>query len=557
MSRITRPIRSIVELNIGFGSDLYYRLESFLRLHDPEVTVPFWASVLDNEMEDPTESVIFSGAFFGPGVGLPTSGPFRGWQQINPATVFNRNVGGGQLYTYEGIDAILRRRRNSELLFPTAEADSNFEEQHGGPHIFVGGTMNDLNAAARDPIFFSHHSFVDQIWERFRYNQRAAGIPTETDYPWVPNDPRYNPAQSPTNITGFFPDGQLNLDYIQITGYSDAFFQLVQYEQVPTCPLCGGSQYLRCNPTTNRCMSRSIAEMRTANVDIDTLPGLEQAAPGRKKRLIAYKENNVCHRKPFINDFSVNRLQLSTAIGARQTHAMEYAYVPVKIVTKRPSNYKHFSKYSLYEKPMNGLGFKQELVNIGTNKPYRSCDKSLDSPGKIKIVAYGINHGAYSEEYVITDNRLAISESSGVIAVKLPTGLHPSEVMVAAFDSCGRVCRPYCKSGANMAHNSYFTGGVRISVTSPLIYGTSYGEALLNVWDIQTENMCPTMDYNKVPLTFFCEYTDNWIWGGSSRTGSGSGSSKGGKIYVRALRTGRGRAGRMGVSNPRKTLYTP
>jgi tyrosinase len=36
---------------------------------------------------------------------------------------------------------------------------------HGGVHVGVGGWMSDFNTAARDPVFWLHHSNIDRLWE--------------------------------------------------------------------------------------------------------------------------------------------------------------------------------------------------------------------------------------------------------------------------------------------------------------------------------------------------------------------------------------------------------
>ncbi|KAH3884927.1 hypothetical protein DPMN_008913 [Dreissena polymorpha] len=487
-------------------------LETFLRQQDPQVTIPYWASHLDGEMTTPTSSVLFSDAFFGPGFGLPITGPFRTWPQINPNTVFTRNLAAGtQLFTVAGINAILRRRRNRDILVPTAPADSNFELQHGGAHVFIGGTMNNLNAAARDPIFFSHHAFVDQIWERFRLNQRAAGIPTATDYPWDPNDPRIRASHNPNLTAGFTTVGSPFNSFRQIDGFSDDFFQLVQYEQVPSCATgCAGSRYLRCNTATNRCVSRSTAEVRAAGINVDTQPGLIPA--GRKKRQAVQRNYEVCDRNWFLHDVNVNSMSLASPDDLRNTYTNSWSYIPVKIITKRPTDYIDFQKFSAYGSHVNGVNKQPELTQFGTQKSYEYCRDHMDAPGKIRIVAYGLNHDAYSEEYVISDNRLAVSESIGVIAVKTPT-LASSDVMVAAFDICGRVCRPYCKSEPDTTHNHVFAGAFKVSTESPSMYSASYSDALLSIWETPTDGACPSVNNNLVPLIFFCEYTDHWIWG--------------------------------------------
>ena len=251
--------------------------------------------------------------------------------------------------------------------------------------------------------------------------------------------------------------------------------------------------------------------MRAAGINVDTLQGLIPA--GRKKRQAVQRNYEVCDRKWFLHDVNVNSMSPASPGDIRNAYTNSWSYIPVKVVTKRPTNYIDFPKFSAYGSHSNGDNMKPELTKVGTQKSYEYCEDHMDAPGKIRIVAYGLNHDAFSEEYVISDNRLAVSESIGVIAIRTPTPAGSSDVMVAAFDSCGRVCRPYCKTEPDTKHNNFFYGALRVSTESPSMYSASYSDALLSVWEIPSDGACPSVNNNLVPLTFFCEYTDHWIWG--------------------------------------------
>ena len=45
---------------------------------------------------------------------------------------------------------------------------SDFETDHGNPHMWIGGHMAALPCAPVDPIFWSHHSFVDKLGEQLQ-----------------------------------------------------------------------------------------------------------------------------------------------------------------------------------------------------------------------------------------------------------------------------------------------------------------------------------------------------------------------------------------------------
>lgn len=68
---------------------------SFCRLETAcGVPIPYWESGLDHDMEDPTESILWSDDFFGNGDGVVTTGPFRNMRTILGGPII-RNYGTG------------------------------------------------------------------------------------------------------------------------------------------------------------------------------------------------------------------------------------------------------------------------------------------------------------------------------------------------------------------------------------------------------------------------------------------------------------------------------
>nr|ALG64484.1 tyrosinase [Meretrix meretrix] len=482
--------------------------EYFLRLQDPTVTVPFWASVLDDAMPDSAQTVLFTPGFFGNPDGVIRTGPFGNWPQINPQTSFSRNVRGGELFTYAGVERVLRRRRNADILIPTAQADSNFELQHGAGHVFVSGDMNNLNRAARDPIFFSHHSFVDQIWQRFRNNQRRSGINPQTDYPFDANDPRFRPQHSPSATAGFTGLGGAET-WTQSLGYINAFDNLVFYEDVPECPSCGNSPYLYCSFTMGRCVSRSRNDMRgRPDVQRFTPPG------GRVARQATQDSSwGVCQKWTLFNDVDTKWMQRSYLPPGSPMYT--WAYIPVKVVIKRPPEYHGFEQYSLYNQVSHApYSYKDELYRGGSQKRCERCFDHLDTVGKITIVSRGLNYGGCADESVLLDNRLPVSEGKVAVPVKMPLGSESSEVILAAFDPCGRACKPLFKKASydGTVTDSKFSGGIKVTYSQPEQFSHSYSEAYLNMWDVHSPSSCPTQNDHDTMVTFYCDYTDPWIW---------------------------------------------
>lgn len=226
------PVIDIILTNVA-------RFENALRQKVPTVTVPYWASNMDSNMRDPTQSIVWSDVFFGNGNGLVRTGPFADWITRTGPLIRNIGESGGYLLRDDGIRNILRETRTAAITEPHAAPNNNIEFLHGRVHDYIDGQMSLLATSSLDPIFFCHHSFVDFIWETFRENQRRNGIDPETDFPDIVNH---------TLHSATAPLGFANLR--NIDSYSNHFIDgIYRYEPVPSCAVNNrdcGSPYLRC-----------------------------------------------------------------------------------------------------------------------------------------------------------------------------------------------------------------------------------------------------------------------------------------------------------------------
>ena len=472
-------------------------------------------------MTDNSLSTMWHSTLFGNGDGFPRNGPFVGWRGLNQSTAFNRDVTHGPLFNYEEIDRIVNLDRTENITVPLASPENNLEFAHGRAHTQTGGFMAGLNTAAFDPVFFSHHANVDKIYNDFQFHQVDIGIDPATDYPFISNDPRFRPEHSPDFNAGFEGLGGAR-NWRQRLGYSNAFRTLVRYAPRPSCQnRCGNSEYLYCEQAIGRCVSLTRDQFDARRRG--TGGGRAKRAPGSSPAA-SYIPVATCPIRPFMNDVDTRIMDFRTPLPNIPSN--NWVYVAFNVVSKRSEGYSKFNKYSLYNQGTNAhLGNKGQFIEPGIQYKYKDCDKYQGAVGKITVVAHGLSYDGRSKEVVLVDNRLGVAEAKGFIPIKMPTPSNPSEAIVSAFDSCGRVCRPFCKgSGSSGSMGNYFHGGIRVTHNAPKQYADSYANAQFDIWEVPTLTSCPKVNYDNIPLSFFCDYTDSWIWGGSNIM-SGSGMS--------------------------------
>jgi tyrosinase len=148
-----------------------YELERELNRIVPGVSIPYWdwTKVSGGRAINTafTTDPIWSRVGGANGAGPIPNAPFRGWSVGN--TVCQRDFfqnngnvgGGGGGYTFASSADLARLTQSSDTF-------SNFgtfvEGLHGAPHVAVGGNMGSIAFSPLDPMFWSHHGFIDKIW---------------------------------------------------------------------------------------------------------------------------------------------------------------------------------------------------------------------------------------------------------------------------------------------------------------------------------------------------------------------------------------------------------
>jgi hypothetical protein len=153
-----------------------FEFERELNRVSPGISIPYWDWTKNSPRTGRaiynafTEDPIWDRAGGGNGASGPApipDLPFRNWFTDGRSATrdFVKNNGnrggGGNGWTFSSSQQIARLSSGRD----TYSSFSNvLELLHGTVHVAVGGTMSILTTSPTDPIFFSHHAYVDKIW---------------------------------------------------------------------------------------------------------------------------------------------------------------------------------------------------------------------------------------------------------------------------------------------------------------------------------------------------------------------------------------------------------
>ncbi|XP_052093198.1 tyrosinase-like protein 1 [Mytilus californianus] len=248
---VLADIHGIAVSNSHFGPNFLPWHRLYLILMESALGTPltYWDSTIDQEIEDCTQSILWTEKYFGNGFGMVKTGPFANFD--TPLGKLFRNIGSdGALFSKSGVNIILSRSRFQQISEPFADTGASVEGQHNSKHVWVDGVINNLGESPHDPVFFCLHTFVDYIWELFRKQQIMNGIDPTTDTVLAPNDPEISFQNSTDVSVGL-------RGYYNIDGYSKRIADMVKYEPHPQCPICAGSQDLYCDKRKGVCLTRN------------------------------------------------------------------------------------------------------------------------------------------------------------------------------------------------------------------------------------------------------------------------------------------------------------
>lgn len=495
----------------------YFRFENALREEGPEfadVTVPYWDTVLEARMDDSINTALFSHYLMGTGQGEAKGGIMKDGWESSTGTI-TRNIGtDGPLPTEEMIANVTRHTRMMAICGEDSEIDDDWEFIHNGVHRWCDGQMAILSSAVYDPIFWITHAFTDLVWELFRDNQKLAGVDPESDYPVNPTTMGAHELHIPDAEMGF-------ADLKVIDGLSEMFTtEWYKYAPRPNCDKKRNceSKYLKCMPSKDEtkrankqqeCVARTVEEVEIWEE--------EQKKP---KPCIAPVSTNHTHKHhppkeimPVQNTFCMNG----------QSDTGQWVYVPVKLILRRPPDYKSYGSYPVERGKINKVrgdiyspsaysNVARHLRNTEAPAIYKDCIEPETPTNTIYVKSVGLNYEGVYKEYAILDRRLAMNVATAYVAVRKP--MSDTDVSVAilnAQDSCGRVCKPICKVPGSQIFRPC-SGAVKITGGRPLQFGNSFGDAVLDVWDFDTDKNCPQLTTGNIIVSFYCDYSTEWVW---------------------------------------------
>ncbi|KAK3608053.1 hypothetical protein CHS0354_031041 [Potamilus streckersoni] len=196
----------------------------------------------------------------------------------------------------------------------------------------------------------------------------------------------------------------------------------------------------------------------------------------------------------------------------------KWSYVPIQVIHSRPNG----EVYSSF--PINGgmVSLQQDVfsteqypqlkafINPGHPSGYEHCKSDPSGAAQIYVQSDGINYNGRYADYAVVDARLPVGSGIVYMGIKQPSSAM-SDAIFSAHDRCGRMCQPQCLvKGSRPPIYKPCSGAVRFTSSTPKMYGNTFGDAIMSVWNMINDN--PQNSVGSVPLVMVCNYKDIWPW---------------------------------------------
>lgn len=158
-------------------------LERELQLIDPSVTLPYW------KFDEPAPN-LFTRAF----IGVPNrlgrirfvpGNPLEFWATDGVVAGIERRP----LFDTDTSPAFVMSEEATLLLGGPQNLYAEFRDMEGDPHGFAhtsfGGSISQIDTAAKDPLFFLLHVNVDRLWAKWQWLNRRFDTADTATYPFL------------------------------------------------------------------------------------------------------------------------------------------------------------------------------------------------------------------------------------------------------------------------------------------------------------------------------------------------------------------------------------
>ncbi|PAV57282.1 hypothetical protein WR25_25768 [Diploscapter pachys] len=267
------------------------RVELTLRQIDTSIGIPYIDWTLDDALDHPRDSILFSEYLMGDTSGKRDNengswvinGPFKDFATAHGNPRLTRWVGEPiedpvtkemvepRPMTQENVDYLLNAENVDQIITFSMFKDEKGckysdqikkaqgmdpENAHGRGHVFVGGDMGEFSTASNDPIFYMHHAFVDFLWEEWRKTKQD---PSQWETGWITDSEACSAPQHFKRILMYPFIPMLNEDGLSINYTKNMY----KYEPRPICNrenIDCKSEFLFCDLTKGkkgpRCASK-------------------------------------------------------------------------------------------------------------------------------------------------------------------------------------------------------------------------------------------------------------------------------------------------------------
>ncbi|CDW52607.1 Tyrosinase domain containing protein [Trichuris trichiura] len=225
------------------------RFETAMRRIDSTVSLPYWDPTIEARLENCSDSTLWSNELMGSCYGSDRSSSFtrREWYTSTEPFEFKRNLGrhGEMSFT----DELLAEIADYESLAEFGVCKNvKFEKALRKTRQWVGGDMEYLKTAGKDPLFYMLLAYVDYRFEDWRQMHPHAMYPADHEACTI-----FHFGKTP-----MFPFSPLkNKDGLS-RAYTTKYYS---YSKSPECntkkPTCS-NPHLSCNVELKRCAGRLV-----------------------------------------------------------------------------------------------------------------------------------------------------------------------------------------------------------------------------------------------------------------------------------------------------------